>query len=276
MTEEQKREQSKPEAVSESEAAPRLQKETSSDPSIASRALRWVFRMLATILLGIALGAAIYYGASSFYRDAIEPLQTIDQRVREMEANVSDLNETVREQRSSTAEEIDELQGKISVQVEELASISAQLARLELQLEDQASTLDEIEELENDLALVEQNLEQAKERLQTLEDLVEAGELPAERVQETLQLTRVMNLMTRARLWIEQDNFGLADQDIQVALEIMEPLAVEADPDSAIGSRLQEISDRLAAAADTVRSEPGLAEEELEIIWKLLIEASAP
>ncbi len=276
MTEEQKPEENKAEISSERDAAAPKQEKSPAEPSMAARAIRWIFRMLVTILLGIALGAGIYYGARNFYRDAIEPLQTIDQRMREIETSASELGATVRKERTSTSEEIAELRGNLSTQVEEIASISAQISRLETRIENQAEALDEVADLRDELHQVELDLEDTDERMQALEAIVEAGELPAERVRETLQLMRTMNLMTRARLWIEQDNFGLAAEDIQTALEIMGPLVEEADPESETGSRLQELSDRLTVAAEIVRSNPGLAEEELEIVWKLLIEASAP
>ncbi len=281
MTDEQKSEESKPKENSnggsdELNEPARKQAKSTPKPSRAARVVRWLFRMLVVILLGIALGGAIYYGARNFYRDAIEPLQTIDQRMSEAEAGVSELGENFREARSSTAEELTELQSKTASQAEEIASLSAQITRLESQIESQAETLGELDDLRDGLSLVVQDLEETNERLQALESTIAAGELPAERVRETLQLMRVMNLMTRARLWIEQDNFGLAGEDIQVALSIAELLTADADPESEPGSRLLEITDRLAEAEELVRSNPSLAEEELELVWKLLLEASAP
>jgi hypothetical protein len=126
-------------------------------------------------------------------------------------------------------------------------------------------------------------LEQAKkeldstgEQLQELQATVDAGELPAEQVRANLQLMRVMNLMTRARLWIEQDNFGLASEDIRAALDLIQPLAADEISDDESPSQLQQIADQLTLALDAVRTDPVLTEEELEIAWKLLLEATAP
>lgn len=275
IPEEQKPQATKAEAPQEP-AAPRVQENSTSRPSMVGRALRWIFRMLVTILFGIGLGAGLYYGARNFYQDAIEPLQTIDQRVLEVEASVSELGETVRESRTSTAEQISELQGDLSSQAEQIASLEAQIERLETQLEVQAEELEQITAIRDDLDQIREDLTDNLESLRALEEVIAAGELPAERAREALQLMRIMNLMTRARLWIEQDNYGLASEDIQAALEIIEPLAAEADPESEKGSQLQEIADRLTVAGEIVRSNPVLAAEELEIVWKLLLGASAP
>jgi chromosome segregation ATPase len=231
--------------------------------------------MLVVVLFGIALGAGVYYGVRSFYRDAIEPLQTLDQRMREMEASVAQLSDALREERSSTADERSELQARTASQAEELGSMTAQIARIENQIEEQEDALDEIEQLREGLNQIETDLTLTGEQLEELKNQVAAGDLPVERVEQNLQLMRVMNLMTRARLWIEQDNFGLADDDLQVALEIMQ-LLVEGEASAQDSEPLQQISDHLTLALEVVRSNPGLAEEELEIAWKLLIEVTAP
>ena len=246
-----------------------------SGPSVGWRVLRWIFRMLIVVLFGIALGAGLYYGVRSFYRDAIEPLQTLDQRMRDVETSVAQLSEALREERSSTADDRSELQARTASQAEELASIAAQIARLKNLIEEQENALDEIEQLREGLDQMEANLVLTGEQLEELQVQVEAGDLPVERVEQNLQLMRVMNLMTRARLWIEQDNFGLADDDLQVALEIMQVLT-EGEAGASETDLLPQISDHLTLALEVVRSNPGLAEEELEIAWKLLIEATAP
>lgn len=279
MTEEQ-REQN--ETVNESETQtqqqtpPQKREASPVEPSLLMRAIRWIFRMLAVVLLGIALGAGIYYGVRSIYRDTIEPLQTLDQRMMEIEATVSDLNGALRDERNSTARQISGLQGRIAAQAEDIASLSAQISRLEIQIEGQGEALEAVTELNAGLEQLEKDLTSTDEQLQELQATVEADELPTEQVVVNLQLMRVMNLMTRARLWIEQDNFGLASEDLQTALEIMQPLAGEEISDDESQGQLQRITDQLTLALEAVRSNPVLAEEEMEIAWKLLLEAAAP
>jgi SMC interacting uncharacterized protein involved in chromosome segregation len=279
MTEEQI-EQNK--AVNEAEMEtqqkrpPQKEKASPEEPSLIMRVIRWVFRMLAVVLLGIALGAGIYYGVRRIYRDTIEPLQTLDQRMMEMEATVSELNAALRDERNSTARQISELQGRIAAQAEDIASLSAQTSRIEIQIEGQGEALEAVAELRAGLEQAKKELDSTGEQLQELQATVDAGELPAEQVRANLQLMRVMNLMTRARLWIEQDNFGLASEDIRAALELIQPLAADEISDDESPSQLQQIADQLTLALDAVRTDPVLTEEELEIAWKLLLEATAP
>lgn len=275
MTDEQKPVENETAQSVKTAVAPPEREPRPSSPSAGWRVLRWIFRMLVVVLFGIALGTGIYYGVRSFYRDAIEPLQTLDQRMRDMEASVAQLSDALREERSSTADERSELQVRTASQAEELASITAQIARLENQIEEQEDVLDEIGQLREELNQIETDLTLTGEQLEELQNQVAAGDLPVERVEQNLQLMRVMNLMTRSRLWIEQDNFGLADDDLQVALEIVQIL-VEGEASAQDPDPLQQISDHLTLALEVVRSNPGLAEEELEIAWKLLIEATAP
>jgi SMC interacting uncharacterized protein involved in chromosome segregation len=255
---------------------PQKGKASPEEPSLLMRAIRWIFRMLVVVLLGIALGAGIYYGVRSIYRDTIEPLQTLDQRMMEIEATVSDLNGALRDERNSTAQQISGLQGRIAGQAEDIASLSAQISRLEIRIEGQGEALEAVTELNAGLEQLEKDLTSTDEQLQELQATVESDELPAEQVTVNLQLMRVMNLMTRARLWIEQDNFGLASEDLQTALEIMQPLASKESNDDQSQDQLQQITDQLTLVIETVRSNPVLAEEEMEIAWKLLLEATAP
>jgi chromosome segregation ATPase len=276
MTEDKNLSENKIESPDRAAPVAQEQDAVQSGPSAGQRAIRWIFRLLVVLLLGVALGAGLYYGARSFYRDAIEPLQTLDQRMLALEESVSDLNEDVQADKNAIMEDIADLQGSITVQAEAVASISAQIGRLELQVEDQAQALEEIADLREAVNQLGDDLVSSDEQLQALEDTIQAGELPAERVESSLQLMRVMNLMTRARLWIEQDNYGLAGEDIEAALEIMETLTQETISEGDEQNQLLDITQRLTLALEVLRTNPELAEEGLEIVWKLLIETTAP
>jgi chromosome segregation ATPase len=276
MTDEVKISEDQSKAPESGSPAPKRQESAPSEPSMASRAARWAFRMLVVILLGIALGAGIYFGGRTVYRDAIEPLQTMDQRMRAIENEVIDLNQGVQNDKRDITEEISDLQGRVAAQAEEAASLDAQISRLELQIEDQANALEEMEEIRAALNTLEEDLGATEGQLLALEELIQAGELPAERIEENLQLMRVMNLMTRSRLWIEQDNYGLASEDIEAALGIMRILTETQITEDDSESLLLDIADQLTLALEVVRTDPSLAEEELETGWKLLIEATAP
>lgn len=247
-----------------------------SEPSFARRAVRWLFRMLAAVLLGIALGAGIYYGARKGYREAIEPLQTLDQRMQDVESIVFDLDEALREDRNEITDELAAVQASLTTQAEKTDTLTAEMADLEARLQDQGEDLEQIDALRRTLDQIQRDLSSTSETVEVLQGLIEAGELPAERVEQLLQYMRVMNLMTRARLWIEQDNFGLASEDIEAALGILPSTDDETGELGQVDRQLLEIRNRLTLALETVRSNPALAEEELETVWKLLIEATAP
>lgn len=277
MTDEQKRAEGTSEKAPVVEATPQAKQVSRSEPSAARKVVRWIFRILVVIFLGVALGAGLYYGVRSFYRDAIEPLQTMDQRTREVESKVAELSETVQEDKRSASEGLTDVQGRLAVQAEEIATLTSQLTRLEDQTADQAEALDKVAELRDDLNQIEDDFTALDAQLADLEEVVQAEDLPVEQVQESLQLMRVMILLTRARLWVEQDNFGLAGEDMDAAIGIMNELLIdntdaEGQPDEA----LLAISNQLTLASDNVRDNPALAEEELEIAWKLLFETTAP
>jgi hypothetical protein len=244
-------------------------------PSFGQRALRWIFRMVAVILIGMALGAGSYYGGRKLYRDAIEPLLTLDQRMLELESRMSDLADGVQAAETVRSGEIGDLEADLAARSEELSSLGVRLSELEQGIEALDVQAAGIEELRSEIDRLGQEQASTDDALASLDEYIQAGELPVERVERMLQLMRVMNLMTRARLWIEQENYGLANEDLSSALEIMQAL-IAADTSDGSDERLEEIANRIESASEFTSTNQALSEDELEAAWKLLFEVTAP
>ena len=85
-------------------------------------------------------------------------------------------------------------------------------------------------------------------------------------------MIQAMTLLCKAHLWLAEDNLGLAAEEIMAARDILtfipESDSVEED------ALIDQIIDRLSLALADVRTIPIVAADELEIAWKLMLEAT--
>ena len=84
-----------------------------------------------------------------------------------------------------------------------------------------------------------------------------------------LQLVKAMELLTRARLVLVQNNLGLAQLDIQAGRRILVDLQAEVPAHQS--EQITKIVARLDAALDNLPTAPVAAADELEGAWQLLV-----
>jgi TolA-binding protein len=278
MTEELKQESTQPEAAQVESAAdaPELR----SGPSLARRIGRFLLRLLVVVVLGAALGAGLFYGAIRLYRDAIEPLRTLDTRLADLQLQIDRLQETQGEQTADMRDRLTTLEGRMAALNEQVSELEARAGILQEDQNALETRVEDLKPIEAQLDAVAADQETLAMRMQGVEDMVASEELPAQRVARDLQLLRAMTVMTRARLSLSQLNLGLAQADLGAANDILAILVGTgtgvAEGTAPADSRLVEASDHINAALTSVLSRPAVAEDELEIAWKLLIELTAP
>jgi cell division septation protein DedD len=82
-------------------------------------------------------------------------------------------------------------------------------------------------------------------------------------------MLKVMELITRARVSIGQENIGLVRDDLQAAIDILVDLGPEVTAEQA--SYLDDISQRLSFAIENISESPDLVDEDLEVAWQMLL-----
>lgn len=242
-------------------------------PSGCQRVVRVILRLAVILVLGITLGAGIYFGVPRLYRDFIAPIQENQQRLTDLELALEKEKESASRQIAQLGDRLAEVEGRQAMQAEELAAAQASLESLRTLQTEQASELARLDDLAEELAGLSQDYQEIETRLTALESDLTSLEIPAGRIGRQLQLIRVMTLLTRARLSLVQDNLGLAAADIETATQILaETIASGSQVDALT---LNPILDRLELALEDVRLSPVIAADELEIAWKLLVEATS-
>jgi hypothetical protein len=148
-----------------------------------------------------------------------------------------------------------------------------------------------IGELEDEIATLQKQLQEMDTRVGAMEKTIETHsasitkleEMQATLEQETsaqsnsvmvalkreIMLTRAIETLARARLYLSQSNFGLAKQDVQSTRDILTQLLTDTPAYQA--DALNQIIMRLDLALGNLPTFPVIAADDVDIAWQLLM-----
>jgi predicted RNase H-like nuclease (RuvC/YqgF family) len=224
-----------------------------------SRALKVFLRLLVAIMVGLSIGLGLYFGGVTLYRIAVGPGPSYDQQLQDYQEEVAQLRIDLAERDL----EIDEQQSELERLINDGADLNASQS----------------EAINEQMTVLAAELAMLTDRLDTLEvSLSEVGQ-PFDEMQGQLQLIQAMTLLSRAQFWLSEDNLGQASEDVTSARAMIFAQAEKWREETEYGDRvtvLDEIVSRLDIALEDIRTQPSIAEDEIEIAWKLLIVVTAP
>lgn len=236
---------------------PSVQQESPADASSAppqpsftsrlGRAFLWFFRVLVRLILTVLViggfGAAIYYGVPYLQRTFVTPVEQNSARVAELESEVASLKG-----------QLDDIKGQLTELNSQVNGVNAQIEALGQSIEAHTASLKKLEEM--DAALETK--------------IAETNDQTFLRLKNEVALTRVLDLLARARLYLAQSNFGLARTDVEAARDLLAKLQSSA-ADEAQGQAVE----RLELALDNLPEFPVIASGDLEIAWQILMTGEA-
>ncbi len=204
------------------------------------RARKWVTRIVFALLIIAALGAIAYFGVPLFIERILNPLETNTSRVSEIAAD----------------------------QKEDVARLEAEITSLRERataLETRAQGFDDLLAAHN---ITLQKLETMQASLQT--GLDEHKTDIIKQVNEQLTLTRAIELLSRSRLYLTQNNYGMAREDAASAHALLTSLlsTVSSEQDTA----LRTVIKRLEMALDNLPAYPVVAVYDIDYAWQLLVD----
>ena len=207
-----------------------------------------ILRLVIIVAVIGGCGAAVYFGA---------PFVN-DQFVRPVEENTSQMND-INFRQSQSEFQVADLQMRLATleaaqttQSESIADITSQLQTLEAGQTDQGETTSLLDS-----------------RVQALEGAdAMRNESLAELTYQS-DLLRAMELLSRARLFLYQSNFGLARLDVQAARDALAEIRSTA-PESK-QKDLNEALRRLDTALADLPDFPVAASDDLDIAWQILL-----
>ena len=246
--------------------------------------IRALVRILLVLLLAVLLGAGVYFGVPALYRRYIQPVETnlvrlndaqirqeqadlqIKQRLDELQSRLNGLEQ----QNDAHKQTLDELQTRLgelesAQQSNPQATASSRLDKVETSL---AAVSANLEQLQSEIAHVDQAMAQTSTQVQELASQSEASSSPLNEIRNELQLLKAMEHLTRSRLYLVEDNLGLAEEEVRAARLLLAGLGGDVPPYQV--ETLATIVAHLDSALSELPGRPVLASEELEIAWQML------
>jgi uncharacterized coiled-coil protein SlyX len=208
--------------------------------------LFFLLRLIVILLLlaGIAVGIA-YLGPLAYER-----------YIRPVEMNVAQVAALETQQAQSAAQ---------------IASLQARLATAEAALGKQAET---ITGLAGRIQTAEEGIARHTKQLAALDEIqaeyLKNNDASLTRIDGQIRLLKAMEMLSRARLFLYQSNFGLAKQDAQSARDLLAGL--QEDAPEALAAELTEALFRLDLVLKNLPDFPVAASVDLDLAWQVLVQ----
>ena len=262
------------------------------------RLVLFVFRVLLIVLIIAAVGAAIYFGGPVLVDEyLLKDVRQNSTKIDAIDAQLTSESERINQELEDLQTRIDALEIQGDTDVQTIDNLKVQIAAAESTLLEQAPTLENIVDLGTDLELLStalaaldekvstievllddvfigatttnESIESLQTEVETLNALLEARDT-VDTLRQDLTLLKVMELITRARVSIGQENTGLAKDDLQAAQDLLTDLRSEVTAEQA--SYLDDISQRLSLASKNLTESQNLVDADLEVAWQLLLQ----
>jgi len=222
--------------------------------------LRNFLRLLTAIVLGASIGAGLFYAGRSLL--GIEPAVSetpVEPAAPDMDAFLARL-ETLEEEQVELEQRIDSLERENAAQQDALLSL---LDREAQQEETEAAPAPAETPTSDEPADSSSELESLAQRLDAVE--LALSSMPDDGASSDEQtLFRAMLHMLRAKISLMDDNYGQAQEDLALARAAIERLGAVTDVDI--------ILNRMDRVLEELTSSPQIAEEDVSIIWNLLVD----
>ena len=275
--------------------------QNNSQPETSSwirRALRTFVRILLVVVLGLAAGVGIYLGITYLANRYFQSVQVNTQQIQALQENQTLVEEQSKQRLDAVISRLQSLETSGDTLKIFEADVQSRLAALETvqpaqkalleTLTSQQEGIDIIQKeqvgtLQANLSVLQSTQEALASRLARLaqsnaDQNTAIQTLTAEwpGAQATLaaslldvQRLKAMELLSRARYNLYQNNFGLARNDVQSTRAII--LAVQSQESTDQAETINTILARLDGALEKLPDFPVAASDELEDAWSLLV-----
>lgn len=239
-------------------------------PSYAARAGRYLLRIMLVVLMGVFVGAGLYFGAPALLQAVMEPVEQNRARILQLEAELERQADRRQQDRQALSADVSGLEGELAQANEQRSELEAQLTALQSEVQDldeRAEELpvlqDEIDSLRRDLVAIESEFaefeaEQAESRRQL------------EQLTSDVRRLEALHFVLQARTAIAADEIESARTWIEAAQTILlDDIGRQATPQP--GSSLA----RLQLALDQLDQSPEAADRDLQTAAELMLAQAA-
>jgi cell division protein FtsB len=222
-------------------------------PSFGQRVRRFfevLLRLLALLIIIGIIGLGLYYGLPLLYQKYIVPVEQNTAEVTELQSRQEQTEEDVADLQTR----LDAIESGQSEHAETLTDLEGRLSEIETGIAAHTKSLAALEQMQSELQAQDEGTSADLER--------------------QINMLKSMELISRARLFMYQSNFGLARQDIQLARDLLAD--VQRDAPETLADDLAEVIRRLDLTLYNLPDFPVAASDDLDIAWQILLGGLPP
>ncbi|MBC8331453.1 MAG: hypothetical protein H8E28_05685 [Anaerolineae bacterium] len=248
--------------------------------------IRFIVRLLFTLILAIGLGLAVYYAAAygvpALRMRYIQPVEENTQRLNDLEAQQRQTLEALTQQIESLRTRLTELEIQHDDAKTQLAQLESALSAAESIQATQSAALAELDSLPEALTDTQAKLVDVLNALEVLSAGLDGLALQLEsmqtdgigeqallsEIQSELNILRLLEALTRGRLFISQGNYVQAEVSIWAGLAAIDSISASA-PDYQ-RTALTQVSELLQNALEQLAVSPLRAADQLDGAWQII------
>lgn len=279
--------------------------ENNTQPSFLAQLGRFLLRLFFVVVIGIALGIGIYFGALLLFRTYVQPVQSYAARLDALESGQQQIEEMATSrfesltgrvealeiQGDTAKESLSALEGRLSAvesaqeeQAAEINALSAEMETLQTTVDELQTNQDElqagfadVQQAVDDIGGLQADVEQALQANQENTDSIETLQLGLQEfvlgqgdLRAELQLLKAMDQLTRSRIFLTSGNVSQAQAEIRDVASMLSGLA-EVVPEGQ-ASYLEDVVTGLDESLSFLPRSPLQASDRLEGAWQMLLE----
>lgn len=221
-----------------------------------SKAFSNLVRAFLILIIVAGIAAAVYFGTPFLYQKFILPVETNTARLKDVEDKQIDEVQKINQQISDLKARMGVLENSQTSNSTSIAEMKGQMDALEIIVDRQSATIKQLDDLQS--------------RLENLQKSNDIQENIIEELDRQVTITRSVELLSRAYIYLVQNNYGLARDDLRAAYSLLSNLEVENT------QALQSVLKRLEMAISNLPDYPIVAVDDVEAAWQILIGGFSP
>jgi hypothetical protein len=231
------------------------------------RALRVLWRLLLLLLTGILVGGVIYLGFVQFYLNAVQVSQDSAARISVAETLSVQEQEQASGRMETFSQRLSSIEKQQGLLLESVSELQGKNQTLEQAAQEQSAILARLSGLEQRVVTLTTDLESNSSQDKVLQQYTMGENSPTAAMARDLQVLRAMELVSRARINLIQNNAGLARNDVQSAYDILSTM--EGTTPAAQKPVVDVWLQRLKLVLGNLPGYPVMAADDLEIVWRM-------
>ncbi len=242
-------------------------------PSGFANFLLVLVRIILIILLGTLIGVGLFFGFKYAYNQVVIPIQQNQMEIQSLNTRVNQQWDLIQEKNADLDDRLtllesdqDSLNDQVSEMLIKIEQNAADLEALDLKFTD---LIEKSGDLEKSIAKLEEQAElfstQNKEFKTILENMDVENQIKP--LKQDVAIFKILMQINRARIFLIQDNLGLAEEELLLANQLFDDLSTLSPENE---EEIASWKARLELAIGHLPNNPVLANDDLEILWSMM------